>query len=592
MLLKDPANFLVFDSFTATAVKMVNTTGFTRTKVLIIGGGISGICMAVELLTKYNIRDIVIIEKSGGFGGTWRDNIYPGAACDVFSQLYSYSFAPHPGFTRLLPEQQEILDYLVDVAQRYGLYRYARFSSEVVKLRWDGEKMLWEVGVRVDGGKEREYVDGAEYSIIADFVVSAIGQTNVPKGLEMKGLEKFGGKVMHSARWDRGFDLKGKKVAIIGTGSTAAQIVPKIVDEVAHLTVCQRSPGFIIPRVDYAIPQWQRTLTACCPPLAKRIRAEMMNYRERFHTAVTQAGSHPADHMRAMNDELVARQLAGRPDLQEKVKPRYNPGCKRTVITSDYYPALTRSNVDLETASIKEVTVEGIKFEGSDEPRAYDMLILATGFDTFSFLKRLDITGQNGRTLNEIWSVGAPKAYKGIMVPGLPNLGILYGPNTNLSHTSLILVIEAQARCLGAMINRMFTARKGETDTLAFWPKTDVTEHYCQVLQERLQNTTFADDSCTSWWKREDGTIENNWPGTAVEYQKLLENIEWSDFEMEGTAAAGFEADVTKRKTQKVPRVVEETWFSRSGIAALALGGMAVGVGFARVYRQLHLQIL
>lgn len=201
---------------------MVNTPGFTQTKVLIIGGGISGICMGVELLTKYNIKDIVIVEKSGGFGGTWRDNIYPGCACDVFSQLYSFSWEKNSNFTRLLPGQEEILDYLTDVAQKFGLYKYARFNSSAEKLVWNEDEMKWYVTIGVDGGKDSEYTQ--KYTIVADFVITAIGQTNLPKGYDMPGLKSFKGKVMHSARWDRGYDLKGKRVAIIGTGRSTSRI--------------------------------------------------------------------------------------------------------------------------------------------------------------------------------------------------------------------------------------------------------------------------------------------------------------------------------------------------------------------------------
>lgn len=368
-------------------------------------------------------------------------------------------------------------------------------------------------------------------------------------------------------------------------GATAAQIVPEIAKVVGHLTVCQRTPGFVIPRHDHVLPQWQRLLRYYIPPLRNRIRAEAMNFRELFHSAVTQKDSPYADLMRKMNAGLLEKQLGDRPDLQEKVKPRYNPGCKRTVISNEYYPALTRSNVDLETSHIERITAKGIKFEGQDEPREIDVLVLATGFDTFNFLGGLHITGRNGQSLEDIWPEGVAKALKGIMIPDVPNFGMLYGPNTNLSHNSLILVIEAQARCLAAMINKIEGTRKTNNGTLAVWPRREVTEMYWEKLQQRLQDTSFSDPACSSWWKRHDGTIVNNWPGTAVDYQRLLEEVKWQDFDAAGSAADQFKEEVNKSSVQNIPRVVEEAWLSRGSLAAIAVGGLAAGLTLHRYWR-------
>lgn len=310
-----------------------------------------------------------------------------------------------------------------------------------------------------------------------------------------------------------------------------------------------------------------------------------MNFRELFHSAVTQPDSHYAGLMRQMNEGLVQKQLGDRPDLQEKVRPRYNPGCKRTVITNDYYPTLKRPNVDLQTSRIERLTEEGIKFEGEEEVRKIDVLILATGFDTFNFLGGLQISGLDGQRLEEIWPDGVAKALKGIMIPRLPNFGMLYGPNTNLSHNSLILVIEAQARCLSAMINKIYTIQNKEGGSLAIWPRKEVTERYWEKLQDRLQNTSFSDPACSSWWKRHDGTIVNNWPGTAIDYQRMLEEVKWEDFDATGSASSAFTKEVSKNNSQSVPRVVEEAWLSRGGLIAVALGALAAGVTIHRVWR-------
>lgn len=466
-------------------------------------------------------------------------------------------------------------------------------------MEWKDDEFKWHATVTVDGGKDAEY--GNSYVIISDFVISAIGQLCKPKGFDIPGIPDFKGKVMHTARWDRSFDLTNKRVAVVGTGeqhgnfrkshllieagATAAQLVPEIAKSVEHLTVCQRTPGFVIPRHDHELPQWQRFLRYHFPLLRKRIRAEAMNFRELFHSAVTQADSPYAGLMRQMNDGLLQKQLGDRPDLQEKVRPRYNPGCKRTVITNDYYPTLKRQNVDLVTNKIEKLTDNGIKFDGIDKVSEIDVLILATGFDTFNFLGDLHITGLHGQKLDEIWKDGVAKALKGIMIPEVPNFGMLYGPNTNLSHNSLILVIEAQARCLSAMIDKIYGIRRAENGTLAVWPKREVTEYYWNKVQERLQNTSFSDPACSSWWKRHDGLIVNNWPGTAIDYQRLLEEIKWQDFEAAGTAADKFETQVAQRGSQSVPRVVEEAWISRTGLMAIAAGALVGGVALHRFWR-------
>lgn len=373
-------------------------------------------------------------------------------------------------------------------------------------------------------------------------------------------------------------------VKLTPRGATAAQVVPEIAKVTKHLTVCQRTPGFVIPRHDHVLPQWQRLLRYYIPPLRKRIRAENMNFRELFHAAVTQNDSPYADLMRKMNAGLLEKQLGDRPDLQEKVKPRYSPGCKRTVISNEYYPTLKRPDVDLEVSSIEKIAHKGIKFEGQDEVREIDVLILATGFDTFNFLGGLQITGRSGRKLEDIWPEGVAKALKGIMIPDVPNFGMLHGPNTNLSHNSQFVVIEAQARCLAAMINKIEGLR-GTDGTLAIWPRREITEQYWEKLQARLQDTSFADDACSSWWKRHDGIIVNNWPGTAIDYQRLLEEVKWRDFDATGSAADKLQEDIDKSEVQSIPRVVEEAWLSRGNLAAIVIGGLAAGLTLHRYWR-------
>lgn len=306
------------------------------------------------------------------------------------------------------------------------------------------------------------------------------------------------------------------------------------------------------------------------PPVRWRGRAEAMDFRESFHSAVTQATSPYAELMRNMNYQLLREQLPDRPDLWEKLSPNYSPGCKRTVISDDYYPTLARKNVKLETDEIERFTAGGIQFAGHDSPDKFDLIVLATGFDTLSFLSPIKITGRNGRPLEEIWSQAA-HAYKGVTVPDLPNFGMLYGPNTNLSHNSLILVIEAQTRYISVLIDNVLQARR-RGQSLALCPSVERTLSYCHDVQLALQKTSFSDPNCTSWWRREDGIITNNWAGTAIDYQKNLATFDWADYNAYGSA--GHEIDTIRRygRATKIGRVVEETRLSRPALGILALG--------------------
>ncbi|KIX10675.1 uncharacterized protein Z518_01759 [Rhinocladiella mackenziei CBS 650.93] len=552
----------------------VSNQNLTNTAVVIIGGGISGMCAAIDLLVNRNIKNFVILEKSGGFGGTWRDNKFPGCCCDVFSVLYSYSFAQNPQWSRRYPGQEEILEYLTDVAQKYGLYKYARFHTIVEAAAWNDKTFKWEISVTIGGGKESEF--SSSYKITSDFLVTGTGQLNKPKGIDVPGYQDFQGKIMHSARWDWSYDMSGKRIAIIGTGATTAQIAPEVAKVASQLTICQRTPAWVIPRHDSEIPQWKRWIYTYLPPARWRGRAEAMDFRESFHSAVTKSDSPYADLMRSMNHNLIRQQLPDRPDLWGKLSPNYHPGCKRTVISDDYYPTLARKNVKLETDKIERFTDDGIKFVGHSSADKFDLIVLATGFDTFSFLSPMEITGRNGRPLKEIWA-NASHAYKGVTVPDLPNFGMLYGPNTNLSHNSLILVIEAQTKYISVLIDQVLKARR-EGQSLALCPSEEQTLNYFSSLQMALQKTSFSDPNCNSWWKRDDGIITNNWAGTAIDYQKNLTTVEWADYIAFGTASHEIDALSRNHCVTRIHRVVEETSLSRTALGVFAVGAIGLFV--------------
>ena len=370
--------------------------------------------------------------------------------------------------------------------------------------------------MKVEGSKDSEF--GSEYTIKSDFLVSAVGQLNQPKLPAIDGLESFKGKIMHSARWDWSYDLRGKKVAIIGNGATAAQIIPEIAKEVESLTIHQRTPNWVIPRLDSEIPEWKRSLYKYVPYVRHRKRADMMDFREAFYNAVFDNNHPVAQFLEGQAKDHMQTQLKDRPELWEKLLPKYKIGCKRVIISDDYLPVFLRDNVKLETGQINKITEKGIVTDGKEEQ--YDLIVCATGFKTVEFMHPIDITGSAGRTLGSVWKEGGEALY-GITVDSLPNFGMLYGPNTNLGHNSIILMIEAQSRYINALIGEVLKARTSGGQ-LIIKPKATRVEQYNKEIQNELQQSSFNDPNCVSWYKREDnGKITQNWSRTVVDYQKV-----------------------------------------------------------------------
>ncbi|ETN37694.1 uncharacterized protein HMPREF1541_07317 [Cyphellophora europaea CBS 101466] len=553
----------------------VGNKEYNSAGVVIIGAGISGLCTAIDLLTRNRCQNFIILEKSAGLGGTWRDNKYPGCCCDVWSHLYSYSFEQNPAWTREYPGQEEILEYLLGVAHKYELYRYIRFNSAVEEARWDEIENKWKVDVEVQGGKDAEF--GSHYTITSDFLVSAVGQLNVPRLPDIEGLESFKGKIMHSARWDWSYDLTGKKAAIIGNGATAAQIIPEIAPTLGHLTIHQRTANWVIPRLDAAIPSWKRSLYRYLPYVRHRKRADMMDYREAFYDAVTDNSSAFAQMLEDAHRQLCAAQLPGpeREELRRKLEPGYKVGCKRVIISDDYFPVFMRENVALETGGIERISERGVVVEGKGEEEV-DLIILATGFRTVEFMHPIRIVGKGGRTLEEVWKEGGQALY-GVSVEAMPNFGMLYGPNTNLGHNSIILMIEAQSKYINGLISEVLEART-VGKTLAITPRDARLAEFNEEIQTELNASSFADPNCNSWYKRKDnGKITQNWSRNVIDYQKILSKIDWSDYDLEGSGAEKLKGD--KAGSKQLGRVVEETVVSYQTMGLTALGIAAVGVG-------------
>lgn len=317
---------------------------------------------------------------------------------------------------------------MVGIAEKYGLYKHIRFNSTVDEAHWDDAEAKWRATVSVTGQKDSEF--STSYIIKSDFLVSAVGQLNLPRYPDIHGLEDFQGKIMHSARWDWSYELSGKRVAIIGNGATSAQIAPEVAKVASQLTIYQRTPNWVVPRFDGPVSEFQKALFRWLPPLQWRKRALQMDFRESFYAVVADEDSDFAHLVRGQCKTMMKAQLPDEPELWGKLTPGYAPGCKRVIITDDYYPTLARQNVELETRRITSITDAGIEVDG-DEEQLFDVIVLATGFRTVEFMHPIKIYGSSGRSLEDIWRNGA-RAYNGVTVEDLPNFGMFYGPNTNL----------------------------------------------------------------------------------------------------------------------------------------------------------------
>ncbi|KAL5316140.1 hypothetical protein ACEPPN_017018 [Leptodophora sp. 'Broadleaf-Isolate-01'] len=544
-----------------------------RADVLIIGAGISGMTTAIDMIRKGNGRNFIIVEKGNQVGGTWNDQRYPGCCCDVWSHLYSLSFEPNPSWTREYPGQEEILDYLVDLAHKYQLYRHIRFNSSVEEARWDETSYTWKTKIARRGSKDSEF--GEDYTVTSDFLVSGVGQLNVPKYPDIQGVDSFSGKLMHSARWDWDYDLRDKKIGIIGNGATAAQIIPEIAKVCKSLTVFQRTPNWVIPRDDKPITPMRQAVYKYVPFARRRYRAGLMDFRESFFEVVFDVKSPVHEFMMSASKSHMEAQLPGEKyaKLREQLQPHYAVGCKRVIITDDYFPVFTKPNVLLETTPIQEITPNGVKVEGGKD-HDFDLLVLATGFKTTQFMYPIKIYGLSGKSIEDIWSSGA-SAYLGMTVPTLPNFSMLYGPNTNLGHNSIILMIEAQSLYINTLISKV-KAAKNSGRKLRIEPKSQVVEKYNSEIQTRLAKSAFADPNCNSWYKNEEGLITNNWADAVIPYQKRTSSINWDDYEISGSGAEVVKAE----GTTKWARVIEETQVSNTAILVGLLttaGAVAAG---------------
>lgn len=465
-------------------------------RIAIIGSGFSGLCLGIQL-KKAGLHSFTIFEKAEDLGGTWRDNAYPGAACDVPAFAYCFSFEQKTDWTHKWARQDEILAYMNHCAQKHRILPHVSFNAEVESARFDETGALWRLRTRA--GEEVE----------AEVLISAVGQLSRPKVPDIPGLEIFRSERFHSARWNHDYDLTGKRVAVIGNAASAIQFIPEIAKQVDRLTVFQRSANWMIPRRDREYTQKERERFTRHPWLAKLYRWWIWASFELRYPLVFHAGSWLGPLFERLAKKYM-RSIITDARMREALVPDYPIGARRILISDDYYPALERENVRVVTAGIERVVEEGIvDSEGGTHP--VDAIILATGFRTTAFLAPMEIRGLDGRLLAEEWKDGA-QAYLGITVAGFPNFFMTYGPNTNLGHNSILFMIECQTRYILQCIERL---RKGGLSYLDL--RREVQAAFNEKIQTELRRTVWAETD-HSWYKDEAGRIANNWSGTTTRY--------------------------------------------------------------------------
>ncbi|MFJ7334861.1 flavin-containing monooxygenase [Streptomyces sp. NPDC101116] len=485
-------------------------------RVAVVGSGFGGLGAAVRL-RREGVTDFVVLERAGSVGGTWRDNSYPGCRCDVPSHLYSFSFAPHPDWPRTFSGQEHIRAYLEHVTDVFRLRPHIRFDSEVKRMTWNGERLCWDI-------------ETSSGNLSADLVVSATGPLSDPKVPDIPGLESFPGKVFHSARWDHDYDLRGKRVAMVGTGASAAQIVPAIQPDVSRLTLFQRTAPWVMPRVDRNISGAERWLHRQLPFTSQLRRGLLWGIRELQVQAFTK---HPGQL--GFVEDLARRNMARAikdPALRAKLTPDYRIGCKRILLSSDYYPALAQPNVDVVASGLTEV--RGSTLVAADGSAAeVDAIVFGTGFHVTDMPIAERVVGAEGRTLAETWK-GGMEALRGASAAGFPNWMTIIGPNTGLGNSSMILMIESQLNYLADYV-RQLDVLGGR---VALDARPDAVRTWNQQVQERMRRTVWNTGGCTSWYLDASGRNTTIWPGTTGEFRRATRRVDLGEYDVLRAPAA------------------------------------------------------
>ena len=485
--------------------------------ILIVGAGFAGLGMAIQL-HQAGMESFLIVEKGGELGGTWWYNRYPGCACDIPSHLYSFSFERNPDWSRMYAGQPEILAYLKTCAKRHGVEARVRLHTPLREARWDEARGVWRAVV------------GDGKAIDARVLISGMGALHLPRFPELKGMERFRGPAFHSAEWDAGAPLAGRRVAVIGTGASAAQIVPALAPEAGRLYVFQRTPAWILPRFDYPIGERARRWFRRVPALCRLVRWLLF-----WSLELRVGGFLKGGWQRRLGAGLARRHLEAQvpdPELRAALTPQYEFGCKRVLISSGFYPALTRQNVELVTDAIAEVRENSIvTADGAERP--VDAIVYSTGFRVTEMLAGTPIYGRGGVEIHDAWRERIA-AYLGITVAGFPNFFLLLGPNTGLGHNSVVLMIEAQVRYVMSCLKLMRRSGAAAMDL-----KPERLRAFVAELRARLPRTVWESGGCRSWYQdSRTGETPAVWPGSVVEYRRRTRKASAADYDLKAPPAA------------------------------------------------------
>ncbi|MBA2430318.1 MAG: NAD(P)/FAD-dependent oxidoreductase [Thermoleophilaceae bacterium] len=482
-------------------------------RVVIVGGGFSGMGMAIQL-KQAGIEDFVVLERDDDVGGTWWANTYPGCACDIPSHLYSYSFAMNPDWSRTYSPQPEIRDYLLDVADRYDLRRHVRFGAELTDAVWDDEARRW-------------HIESSHGPFVARFLVAAMGPLSAPSIPELPGMESFEGTTFHSAGWNHDHDLRGRRVAVVGTGASAVQFVPEIQADVEQLYVFQRTPPWVLPHPDRKVSKLEKRLYRRFPILHRLVRGGIYVARESMVP-----GFILAPRLMRLLERLSRRHLRKHvpdPELRERLTPEYTLGCKRILPSSKWYPAIMKPNVEIVTQGLTEVGPNWVKGEDGVQ-REVDTIIFGTGFLASEQPWAKLVRGKDGRPLAEHWE-DEVQSYRGTTVAGFPNMFTMIGPNTGLGHNSMVYMIESQLSYVMDCLRTM-----EERGVSAIEPRRDAQQAWNDHIQKRMERTVWTTGGCGSWYLDSQGRNVTLWPKSTFRFRRELAHFDPEEYVMHSGA--------------------------------------------------------
>lgn len=484
--------------------------GASNFRVVVAGAGFSGLSVANSLLSEGE-RDFVVLERGHTVGGVWRDNTYPGVACDVPSHLYSFSFAPNPGWDRYFSGGASIQRYLEEVAENRGVWPWIRFGEELIEAAWDDSEELWRITT-------------SRRTLTASVFVSCTGPLTEPRYPDIPGLDRFQGTMLHSSRWDHGHDLTGERVAVVGTGASGVQIIPRIQPLAESLTVFQRTPGWVVPRKDREISAFEKRALELFPALVKLYRLGQFGFRDLLSYRMIRRNPLVRRMFERASRNLLQEQVSD-PGLRAKLAPDFEIGCKRVLITDDYYPALDQPNVEVVASGVREVRETSL-VAGDGTEREVDAIVFATGFETTESPVLSRIRGRDGRTLDELWD-GRPRFHRATTVAGFPNFFNVCGAGTGSGHGSMVFKAESQTAYVMDALRLM-----RERNLVSVEVSAESQDEYMRRVGEELDETVWTLGGCRSWYLDDAGRPTLMWPRSMLGFRRMLRRFDHESYHL------------------------------------------------------------